>query len=95
MTRRSIFLKNESYNDVMSALAKAKTDEERRHMISERLKANGWNKEKEISFRENCRSVGFILPGAPKPMAQNSGTRTTPGVLATAAGLERSYGKIE
>lgn len=95
MTKRSIFLPNESYNDVMTALAKAKSGEERKHLMSERLKKNGWNKEAEISFREAARVCNFILPGAPKPMAENNRPRTRPGVPLATSGIERSLGKDE
>src|SRR3972149_6411473 len=87
MTKRSIFLPNESYEDVQSALAKADTDEEYKHLVSERLKANGWTKEKEIRFREHCEIVGFILGGKkPKanPLDKNSYGRTSARVLADA-----------
>ena len=59
---RSIFLKNESYLDVQAALSKAETDQERRHILSERAKANGWTKEREDKFRDNCKTIGFSLP---------------------------------
>ena len=58
---RSIFLKSESYADVQTALAKADTEEERHHLISERLKKNGWDKEKELNFRRHCEVIGFTL----------------------------------
>jgi len=59
---RSIFLKNESFNDVQTALNQGKSDMERKHIISDRLKANGWTKDKELQFRRDCEIVGFILP---------------------------------
>ena len=87
MTYRSLFLPGESYDDVMSALGKANTDEERRHIASERLKANGWSKEREETFRKHCAVVGFILGGSqPKanPLAQNPAGRTHARHLADA-----------
>ena len=58
---RSIFLPHESYTDVQTALAKAGTEEERHHLISERLKANGWTREKELNYRRCCEVIGFTL----------------------------------
>ena len=58
---RSIFLPHESHIDVQTALAQADTEEERHHLISERLKANGWNKEKELNFQRHCKVIGFTF----------------------------------
>lgn len=88
MTRRSIFLPDESFNDVMDALNKAESPEERRHIASERMRANGWDKDKEIKFREHAATCGFILPGAePKasPLAKDSAGRANARLLADAA----------
>ena len=71
---RSIFLKSESYADVQTALAKADTEFERHHLISERLKANGWDKEKELNFRRHCEVIGFSLGfqiARPNPLEKN------------------------
>jgi hypothetical protein len=87
MTKRSIFLKHESFNDVMSALAKADTDLERRHLISERLIKNGWSKEQEIKFREHCHTCGFVLPfQRPKenPLGKDTQGRAKSRILADA-----------
>lgn len=59
MTRRSIFLKNENYADVQSALAKAP---DRKRAIWERMKANGCTQESETAFRHHAQTCGFILP---------------------------------
>jgi hypothetical protein len=56
---RSLFLKNESYSDVQAALAKADTEEERKRMMSDRAKANGWTKEKEIEYQKHLHACGF------------------------------------
>ena len=83
---RSIFLKNESYTDVQTALAKADTDEEHRHLLSERMKANGWSKEREENFRRHCAIINFVLPGSePKrnPLAKNTEGRTQARLLAS------------
>ena len=58
--RRSVLLKNESYDDYLSALAKSGLD--RRHFDWERLKKNGWTREQELQFRRDCQMCGFILP---------------------------------
>ena len=87
MTKRSIFMPDESFNDVMDALNKADSPEERRHIASERLKANGWSKEQEITFREHAATCGFILPSSrtkpatvETPIADRYKTRLPPGV---------------
>ena len=93
---RSIFLKNESYADVQTALAKADTDEERRHLLSERMKKNGWTKEREENFRRHCATIGFILPGSqPKanPLASDSNGRTQARLLSDALKSKRHDGQ--
>src|SRR3990172_3377315 len=72
---RSIFLPHESYTDVQTALAKAGTEEERHHLISERLKANGWTREKELNYRRHCEVIGFSLGfqrARPNPLEKNA-----------------------
>jgi hypothetical protein len=73
---RSLFLKNENYSDVQAALAKADTDEERKRMMSDRAKANGWTKEKEVEYQKHLRTCGFTTAfSEPKanPLAKNPG----------------------
>ena len=62
MTRRSIFLAGESFSDVQEKLCRCQTEDELKHAMSERLKANGWTRAKEEVFRDNCRIINFILP---------------------------------
>ena len=59
--RRSIYLPNEGPNDVLDALNKSKDDEELKHIVSERLRANGWDREKELAFRDNAKTCNFVL----------------------------------
>jgi len=82
---RSIFLPHESYTDVQTALAKADTEEERNHLISERLKQNGWSKEKELTFRRHCEVIGFTLAfqrAKENPLGSDNGGRTAARLLA-------------
>ena len=94
---RSIFLRNESYADVQSALSKADTDEERKHMLSDRMKANGWTKEREENFRRHCTVISFVLPGSePKrnPLAADTNGRTQARYLADAIKADFRQSKI-
>ena len=75
----------------MDALNRANSPEERRHIASERLKANGWSREKEEAFRECAKTCGFILGGyraKPKPVetpiADRYKTRLPPGAVGHA-----------
>ena len=84
---RSIFLPHENYTDVQTALAQADTEEERHHLISERLKANGWDKEKELNFRRHCEVIGFSLGfqrARPNPLEKNVEGRTAARLLRDA-----------
>ena len=97
MTKRSIFLKNETYSDVQSALGKARTEEEYKRIIWERAEANGWTKEREKEFRHHCAVVGFILPSPrreTKAVESNIGTRATSKHIAEAAKAEFRHSKI-
>ena len=72
-------------------------DEEYKHLISERLKANGWTKEKEIKFRQHCETVGFVLPfQKPKenPLGKNFDGRANARLLADAVRAEFRQSKI-
>ena len=91
MTRRSIFLANESFSDVQDKLSRCKTDDELRHAMSERLKANGWSREKEEVFRDNAKTCGFILGShrtkpatVETPIADRYKTRLPPGAVGHA-----------
>ena len=91
MTHRSLFLPNESFSDVQDKLSHCKTDDELRHAMSERLKQNGWSREKEEVFRDNAAACGFILPSSrPKsatvetPIADRYKTRLPPGAVGHA-----------
>ena len=86
MTRRSIFLPDESFNDVMDDLNKATSDEDLKRIVNHRLKSNGWTRDKEIAFRECAKACGFILGSyrtKPKPVetpiADRYKTRLPPG----------------
>ena len=55
--------------------------------MSERLKANGWTREKEDDFRKCAAIAGFILPSSrtkpetvETPIADRYKTRLPPGV---------------
>ena len=94
---RSIFLKNESYNDVMQALCKADTMLERKRLIWERMKANGCTQESEIRFRQHCANIGFILTsegGKEKTLGKNTEGRTRARYLADAVRSEIRQSKI-
>ena len=94
---RSIFLKNESFSDVQSALSKANTEEERKRLIWDRMKQNGCTKESEIAFREHCQAIGFILPdeaGKRNPLEKNVTGRIAAGMLRNAIKHQRDYDKI-
>ena len=87
MTHRSILLPGESFNDMMDALNKASSPEERKRIASDRMKANGWTREKEEVFRDNAATCGFILPSSrtkpetvATPIADRYKTRLPPGV---------------
>ena len=87
MTHRSLLLPGESFNDMMDALNKASSPEERKRIASDRMKANGWTREKELSFREHAATCGFILPGQKakaNPLAKDSAGRTNARLLADA-----------
>ncbi|MCR4307445.1 MAG: hypothetical protein NUV80_02715 [Candidatus Berkelbacteria bacterium] len=97
MTRRSIFLKNESWNDVQSVLGKANTEEEYRHMMSERAKSHGWTKEDEISYQSNLRTCGFATAfQRPKenPLGKNPEGRANARLLSDALRNDFRQGKI-
>jgi hypothetical protein len=68
---RSIFLPGESLSDVQDSLNNAKSEDELKKLMSKRLHANGWDREKELSFREACRVIGYRLPGQKKPVESN------------------------
>ena len=85
MTHRSLFLAGESFSDVQDKLSRCKTDDELKHAMSERLRANGWTREKELSFREHCANVGFILPGQKRPVERNPDTGSKASLLRDAA----------
>ena len=95
MTRRSIFMPNESFSDVQEKLCRCKTEDELKHAMSERLKANGWDREKELSFREHCANVGFILPGQKRPVERNAGAGSKTSLLRDAAKHEFRTSKVE
>ena len=98
MTHRSIFLPNESFSDVQDKLSRCKTDDELKHAMSERLKANGWTRDKEDSFRKCAATCGFVLPGQrPKtnPLAKDSAGRTNARLLADAIKHDLRTSKIE
>ena len=90
MTHRSIFLAGESFSDVQDKLSRCKTDDEPRHAMSERLKSNGWDREKELVFRDNAKACGFILGSyrskpatVETPIADRYKTRLPPGAAGT------------
>lgn len=58
---RSIFLPDESLHDVQDALNKATSEEELKQIVNQRLKANGWTREKELVFRDNAKTCNFVL----------------------------------
>ena len=94
---RSIFLKNESFSDVQSALSKATSEEERKRLIWERMKQNGCTKETEIAFREHCQAIGFILPdeaGKRNSLAKNVNGGIQARLLADALKHQRHHDKI-
>src|SRR3990167_1524630 len=94
---RSIFLPHESYSDVQTALAQADTDEERHHLISERLKKNGWDKEKELNFRRHCEVIGFTLAfqrAKVNPLEKNVEGRTAARLLANEIRKQNGQSKI-
>ncbi len=89
--KRSIFLPGESWDDVQSALAKADTDEERHKLMSDRMKTNGWTKEKELRFRKHCEVVGFNLAfqrEKENPLEKNTYGRTSSRMLAESIAKE-------
>ena len=92
---RSIFLPNESYSDVQDKLSHCKTDDELKHAMSERLKANGWDREKELSFREHCATCNFILPGQKRPVERNPDTGSKAGLLRDARKHDFRTSKVE
>ena len=94
---RSIFLPHESYTDVHTALAQADTEEERHHLISERLKQNGWSKEKELNFRRHCEVIGFTLAfqrTKVNPLESNNGGRANARLLRDAVKSSFRQSKI-
>ena len=98
MTHRSIFLAGESFSDVQDKLSRCKTDEELRHAMSERLRANGWTKERELKFREHAATCGFILPGQraqTRPMERDIGAGSKTRMLLDAVGHELRTSKVE
>ena len=97
MTKRSIFLKQESYTDVQAALAKADTDLDRKRLIWERMKANGVTKESEERFRHHCKVVGFSLPdevGKKNPLGKDNTGRANARHLSEAIANDIRQGKI-
>ena len=91
MTKRSLLLPGESFNDMMDALNKASSPEERKRIASDRMKANGWTREKEEVFRDNAATCGFILPSSrtkpptvATPIADRYKTRLPPGAVGHA-----------
>ena len=97
LTKRSIFLKNESYSDVQAALAKANTDEERRKLMSDRAKQNGWSKEDEISYQGHLRTCGFTTAfSRPKenPLASHTEGRAQARLLSDAIKNDFRQSKI-
>lgn len=97
MTKRSIFLPNECYTDVQTALAKANTEEERKRLIWERMKQNGCTKESELCFRQHCKNISFILPdeaGKANPLASRSEGRTQARLLSDALKAERHHSGV-
>ena len=90
MTHRSLLLPGESFNDMMDALNKASSPEERKRIASDRMKANGWTREKEEVFRDNAAACGFILGShrtkpatVETPIADRYKTRLPPGAVGT------------
>ena len=91
MTHRSLLLPGESVPDMQDKLSRCKTDDELRHAMSERLKANGWSREKEEVFRDNAATCNFILPNSrtkpatvETPIADRYKTRLPPGAVGHA-----------
>ena len=94
---RSIFLPGESISDVQDSLNKAQSEDELKHLISERLKKNGWSREKEESFRNCCKAIGFILPFQREkgnPLASDTKGRASARLLAEAASHERHHSHL-
>ena len=95
---RSIFLPNESYSDVQDKLSHCKTDDELRHAMSERLKQNGWSREKEEVFRDNAKACGFILGSyraKESDLAKDTNGRSKARLLADATRHDIRNSKIE
>ena len=91
MTHRSLFLAGESFSDVQEKLCRCQTEDELKHAMSERLRANGWTREKELSFREHAATCGFILGShrtkpatVETPIADRYKTRLPPGAVGHA-----------
>ena len=94
---RSIFLPNESLSDVQDSLNKAKSDDELKKLMSDRLKKNGWTREKEEIFRDNAKAVGFVLGSyreKKNPLASDTKGRTNARHLAEAASHERHHSRL-
>lgn len=88
---RSIFKPDESLHDVQDALNKATSEEELKHIVNDRLRKNGWTREKELVFRDNAKAVGFILGSyrtkqtiVETPIADRYKSRLPPGAVGHA-----------
>lgn len=95
---RSIFLPNESLHDVQDAINKATSDEDLKRIINERLKANGWTRDKEIAFRDNAKTCGFVLGSyrtKESDLAKDTTGRSQARLLADAIKADIRNSKIE
>ncbi|HJS81341.1 MAG TPA: hypothetical protein VJ742_00735 [Nitrososphaera sp.] len=95
---RSIFLPDESFHDVQDAINKAKDDDDLKRIINDRLRKNGWTRDKEIAFRDNAKACGFILGSyraKESDLAKDSNGRSNARLLADAVRHDIRNSKIE
>lgn len=63
MTKRSVFLKGESFNDYLTARNQSGLDHSR--FDWQRMKENGMTHELETQYQQHLKTCGFI-PGGPR-----------------------------
>lgn len=94
---RSIFLPGESFHDVQDAVNKSTSDEDLKRIINERLRANGWTREKELAFRDNAKTCGFVLGSyraKENPLASYTEGRSKARLLSDAVKHDFRQGKL-